>query len=803
MGNQITREYDVDTKRVVATGGPGFCWRVFNATNKTTGRRVAVFTFEKKLFADQAPGRRGHVDHLVALLKRDIVVLSRLRHPCLLEIAEPLAESPTTLAFATEPIMGNLANVLGNYSNFTTGIDRKVEAYELDELEIQKGVLQLARALEFCHHDAKLVHGNLVPEVVWINSKGDWKLGGFFFSRWNQYGTDKKVDFPEYNAPLGSSWLPNLDFGAPEAVVDQRPVPASDAFALGCLIHALHHQGRSLIQAQSNILAFKAQIERLSVTDLPPGIQQLVADLVKRNPDDRIALRDLPQHAAFQSPLLVAVRFLDTLPSQSALDRAQFYKSLATLVPKMPAKLVKLKLVPALVPELRTPSMAVFVLPPLMVACQTHLTPRDVQSIIVPALSPLLLCTDPPHVVQTLLANVPVLIDRLPNPADVSQILVPLFSTALDMAAHPAVQANALAVLKSPAPRAPPSAPSGTAAPVLAWIEYAHLKSVILPRIARFLAPDPTARASPATAEFQATALLAIRAATPLLDRGFVGDTLLPILRVAAAAVPPAAAGGARVAVALVGVYHDLVFGPNPMPTSQVGSTPRALALPVDLVVAQVIPTLYRVAYGPAVASVAEFREILARTRAVDRAVEAAHVAVLAQSEAMSRASSSVVTAAAAATVGRGAQGEPELPPLDSIATASPRAVHAASPTPVHLTAPVLRPTPVGAAASAAAAAAAHAMAARTIGQMSTAPSATSSSSSSPTGSRTSLASAPRDRAAAPMAMRLGSADALAAAFRSLSTSSLASSTGSGGGGGGGWTQTSSVEVLREFDPFR
>ncbi|KAJ3372816.1 SCY1-like protein 2 [Allomyces arbusculus] len=799
MGNQITREYDVDTKRVVATGGPGFCWRVFNATNKTTGRRVAVFIFEKKLFADQAPRRRGHVDHLVALLKRDIAVLSRLRHPCLLEIAEPLAESPTTLAFATEPIMGNLANVLGNYSNFTTGIDRTVETYELDELEIQKGVLQLARALEFCHHDAKLVHGNLVPEAVWINSKGDWKLGGFFFSQWNQYGTDQKVDFPEYNAPLGSSWLPNLDFGAPEAVIDQRLVSASDAFALGCLIHALYHQGRSLIQSQSNILAFKTQIERLSVTDLPPGIQQLVADLVKRNPDDRIALRDLPQHAAFQSPLLVAVRFLENLPSQSALDRAQFFKSLATLVPKMPAKLVKLKLVPALVPELRTLSMAVFVLPPLMAACQAHLTPRDVQATIVPALAPLLLCTDPPHVVQTLLANVSVLIDRLPNLSDVSQVLVPLFSTALDMSNHPAVQANALAVLKSPAPRAPPSAPSGIAAPVLAWIEFAHLKTVILPRIARFLAPDLTARASPALAEMQASALLAIRASTPLLDRGFVADTLLPILRVAAAAVPPAASGGARVASALVGVYHDLVFGPKPMPASQVGSVPRALALPVDMVVAHVLPTLYRVAYGPAVASVSEFKEILGRARAVDRAVEAAHVAVLTQGEAMSRASSSVVTAA---TVRRGSQGEPELPPLDSItvtAAASPQALHAASPVPIQLTAPVLRPTPVGAAASAAASAAAQAMAARTIGQMSTAGSL--SGSSSPNGSRTSLASAPRIGAAAPMAMRLGAAgnaDALAAAFRSLSTSSLASSTGSEGR-----MQSSSVEVLREFDPFR
>lgn len=42
---------------------------------------------------------------------------------------------------------------------------------ELDEVEIQKGLSQLAKGLQFLHESAKLVHGNLTPEAVVINAK--------------------------------------------------------------------------------------------------------------------------------------------------------------------------------------------------------------------------------------------------------------------------------------------------------------------------------------------------------------------------------------------------------------------------------------------------------------------------------------------------------------------------------------------------------------------------------------------------------------------------------------------------------
>ena len=45
---------------------------------------------------------------------------------------------------------------------------------QLDEVEVQKGFLQIAQGLEFLH-DAKLIHTNLTSNAVVINAKGDWK----------------------------------------------------------------------------------------------------------------------------------------------------------------------------------------------------------------------------------------------------------------------------------------------------------------------------------------------------------------------------------------------------------------------------------------------------------------------------------------------------------------------------------------------------------------------------------------------------------------------------------------------------
>ena len=39
------------------------------------------------------------------------------------------------------------------------------------DVQLSKGLLQVAKALTFLHEDGKIVHGNLTPEAVFVNAK--------------------------------------------------------------------------------------------------------------------------------------------------------------------------------------------------------------------------------------------------------------------------------------------------------------------------------------------------------------------------------------------------------------------------------------------------------------------------------------------------------------------------------------------------------------------------------------------------------------------------------------------------------
>jgi SCY1-like protein 2 len=100
-------------------------------------------------------------------------LLSRLRHPCLLEVVEPIEETRASLTFVTERVISNLQLLVGGvdedgFSDSSRSGGRKSE---LDELEIQSGLSSLTKALQFLHESAMIVHSNLTPQAVFVNAK--------------------------------------------------------------------------------------------------------------------------------------------------------------------------------------------------------------------------------------------------------------------------------------------------------------------------------------------------------------------------------------------------------------------------------------------------------------------------------------------------------------------------------------------------------------------------------------------------------------------------------------------------------
>lgn len=132
----------------------------------------------------------------------------------------------------------------------------------LDEVEIQKGFLQLARSLEFLH-DSNLVHTNLNGKSVLVNGKGDWKLSGFgFMTNLNEAESQQFQEDLEDELP--DTMKRNLDYIDPLYALEGQVKPTNDMFSLGILLFMALHHGTTPYQTYGSMNALRAYSEQIS-----------------------------------------------------------------------------------------------------------------------------------------------------------------------------------------------------------------------------------------------------------------------------------------------------------------------------------------------------------------------------------------------------------------------------------------------------------------------------------------------------------------------------------------------------------
>lgn len=233
--------------------------------------------------------------------------------------------------------------------NLPTPLPDSLLQYELDELEVQRGLLQLTKALHFCHQDARLVHGNLCPESIYINAKGDFKLSGLAFyvslnktqpaeapnkndTAPNPFSTvtpardpnllpDGIVPFPPYDFGRTPYARASMDYLAPECLLDHQVQASSDIFAMACLIYALFNRGASpLLRTRDRLQNYRANIDRMSAFSFdqcPMELRELLRRMARRNPLERPSLVEIQQSSYFENLLLSTINYLENLFEQT------------------------------------------------------------------------------------------------------------------------------------------------------------------------------------------------------------------------------------------------------------------------------------------------------------------------------------------------------------------------------------------------------------------------------------------------------------------------------------------------------
>ena len=392
--SNITASYEISKQPRTSAG----VWQIFDAKKKSSGSAVSIFVFDRKSLDVQSNGLgartsatsiRKAQEHVIERLKKGASNLARLRHPSILQLVEPVEETRNGgLLFATEPVIAALSTALADKDaqERTSGTNgrssRSVSELadngshagdlELDELEIQKGLLQVAKGLEFLHDSAKLVHGNINPGAIFINAKSDWKISGLAFAG-PPDGMESSQSTPQIalsealheDARIPKSVQLDLDYTSPDLAIDSNITGSTDMYSLGLLILAVYNTPhKSPIETHGSLSTYKRLFTSSATTPvssnnflcskpLPNELTQTLPKLLGRRPAQRHSAAEFQQSQYFNNILVNTLRFLDALAAKSQNEKVQFMRGLGRVMPQFPASVLEKKVLTALLEEMK------------------------------------------------------------------------------------------------------------------------------------------------------------------------------------------------------------------------------------------------------------------------------------------------------------------------------------------------------------------------------------------------------------------------------------------------------------------
>ncbi|KAH8920608.1 kinase-like protein [Atractiella rhizophila] len=486
-------------------------WRVQQATHKVNGKVVSVWVVEKSALTGGGA---------LEMCKKEVSSLSRLRHPAILEIVEPLEESRSSLSFATEPVTCSLRQALafGNTRSHSGGSGSSSQDIELDEVEIQKGLLHVGKALQFLHDSAKIVHSNLTPEAIIINGKGDWKLSAFGFSTTLQdlNGNPPKWEFPEQDFTLPPSMSKNIDYLAPEFLLDEWIGAPNDMYALGCVIHAIHSKGSPPFSCRQNVNNLREnlrQLEHDKIGLLRSGwramgteVQDVLSHLLTLSPSSRLSASAFQTSSYFNSLLVSTLKFLDrdTFNSKTLEEQTSFMKGLVKIINQFSDKVVRRKILPSLLEETRKHQLVPFIIPNIVVIV-SKMTADDFRDQVLPQLKGLFTVKEPPQVPLSMLDTLPVFQEKT-SPVTFREEIMPLVYGCLESEIPPVLE-KALKIV-----------------PTLSEsLDYTTLKQILFPKIT-------TVFAKTTLLSVKVNTLMCFYAMIKTLDKFTLTEKLVPLL---------------------------------------------------------------------------------------------------------------------------------------------------------------------------------------------------------------------------------------------------------------------------------
>ncbi|XP_017884466.1 SCY1-like protein 2 isoform X2 [Ceratina calcarata] len=446
LSNPLQHLYEVGKQ--LATAGPEHAWRIYDAYTKLDHKEVSIFVFDKRSVEKLHKPKRKEI--VTEILRNGVRQMEQISHPKILQ-AYKVEECPDSLAFASEPVLASLANVLAyqeqrqqqannlghtssNSTKQTSSAGHRttyVKEYDLLDIEIKYGLLQITEALLFLHGTSKVIHRNICPASIIITKRGTWKLAGLEFME--KVDETPMIVLQPWTNRMSKMAQPNLDYTAPEIQQKKMGGFCSDVYSFGMTICAIFNQGRPLIQANHNCSEYAKQLENLKdqvdaiLHIIPLPLTGVVPRLLHLDPEKRPTTQILAMIKYFKDPLVHALQFLDLSKMKDVSQKVHFYTTtLKGILPYIDKKLWYQHIWTYLQIELESQEVQSAVLQPVLYIVQ-HSTQEEYDQIIFPSLQLLFSNRKSIQGTVTLLENLHLILEKTPREYVEGEVLPMLY----------------------------------------------------------------------------------------------------------------------------------------------------------------------------------------------------------------------------------------------------------------------------------------------------------------------------------------------------------------------------------------
>ena len=248
--------------------GRGTTSEVWLAQEVLVSRQMALKFFPPVFLTDAA---------LVERLNQETQRHLLLKHPHIASTYD-LVRDPSAIALAMEYVDG--------WSLASSKVDKLCGCYRVEEIE--SWIWQLCAALEFAHQEVGIIHGDLKPANLLINTQDELKITDFAIAT--------IVRQESVRRGLAKGLYAGLGFLSPQQAAGEEPTKLDDIYSLGATIFDLltstppFYQGEVFAQICS--LApppMTARIKELEIQDDPvsPVWEDTVARCLAKKPADR------------------------------------------------------------------------------------------------------------------------------------------------------------------------------------------------------------------------------------------------------------------------------------------------------------------------------------------------------------------------------------------------------------------------------------------------------------------------------------------------------------------------------------